>query len=61
MVMLIQIGSTNEKKSSLECFFSLRSSMGYWFGRMESCMALSTAVEKYVSTCLAIWEVVFFF
>ena len=43
MVMLIQIGSATEEKNTLGCFFSFRSSMGYWFGRMESCMALSTA------------------
>ena len=61
MVMLIWIGSATEKKSTLGCFFSLRSSMGYWFGRMQSCMALSTAKEKYIGTCLAICEVVCFF
>ena len=48
--MLIQIGGTTKKKSTLGCFFSLRSSMGYWFGMMESCMALSTVKEKYVAT-----------
>ena len=50
MVMLILIGSTNEKKSTLGCFFSLISSMGYLFGRMESCMVLSIAEEKDVAT-----------
>ena len=28
------VGSATEKKITLGCFFSLRSSMGYWFGRM---------------------------
>ena len=50
MVMLNQIGSATEKKSTLGCFFSLRSSMGYWFGRMESCMVLSIAEVKDVAT-----------
>ena len=42
MVMLIRIGSATEEKNTLGFFFSLRSSMGYWFGRMESYMVLST-------------------
>ena len=40
--MLIWIGSATEKKSTLGFFFSLRSSMGYWFCRMESYMGLNT-------------------
>ena len=55
--MLIWIGNATEKKITL----GLRSNVGYWFGKMESCMALSTAEEKYVATCLDIWEVVCFF
>ena len=43
MVMLIWIGSATEEKNTLGCFFSFRFSMGYWFGRMDSCMVLSTA------------------
>ena len=61
MVMLIRIGSTNEKKRTLESFFSLRSSMGYSFGKMEFCMALSIAEERYVATFSTICEVVCFF
>ena len=61
MVMLIQIDSANEKKRTLGCFFSLRSSMGYWFGMMQSCMALSIAKEKYVTTCSTVCEVVCLF
>ena len=38
-------------KSTSRCYFSMGSSVISWFGRMESCMALSTAEEKYVSTC----------
>ena len=53
--MLIRIGSAAEKKSTLGCFFSLTSNMGYWFGKMESYMALSMAKEKYVAAILAIW------
>ena len=51
MVMLILFGSATEKKSALGCFFSLRSNMGYWFGKMESCMVLSTAEAKDVANC----------
>ena len=54
--MLIWNGSTNEKKSTLECFFSLISSMGYLFGRMEFCMALSIAEVDYVAAFLASCE-----
>ena len=43
------------------CYISMRSGVISWFRRKESCMALSTAEEKYVSTCWAIWEVVCFF
>ena len=56
MLMLIQIGRSIEKKSTVGLFFSLRSSMGYWFGRMESYMVLSIVREKYVATCLTICE-----
>ena len=51
MVMLIWIGSTTEKKKNLGFFFSLRSSLGYWFGKTQSYMALSTAEAKDVATC----------
>ena len=61
MLMLIRIGRSTEKKSTLGCFFNLRSSMGYWFGRMQSCMALSTTEARYVATFLAICEVVCLF
>ena len=48
------VDNTTERKRTLGCFFSLRSNMIYRFGRMQSCMALSIAEEKYVSTCSAI-------
>ena len=35
-------GSATKRKSTLGCFFSLRSSMIYWFRRMRSCMELTT-------------------
>ena len=50
--MLIWIGNATEKKITL----GLRSNVGYWFGKMESCMALSIAKEKYFATCLTTWE-----
>ena len=49
-------GSTTEKKNTLGCFFSLRSSMVYWFGRMQFCMVLSTTETKFVATCSTICE-----
>ena len=44
-------GSAIDRKSTSRCYFSMRSSVISWFGRMESCMVLSTAEAKYVSTC----------
>ena len=52
----VDFGSVIEKKTTLGCFFSLRSSMGYGFGRMDSCMALRTDKEKYVATFSVICE-----
>ena len=54
-------GSAIDRKSTLRCCFSMRSSVISWFSRKESCMALSTTKEKYVATCSTIWEVVCFF
>ena len=53
--------SAIDRKSTSRCYLSMRLGVIYWFSRKESCMALSMAEEKYVSTCLAIWEVVCFF
>ena len=53
--------SSIDRKSTLGCCFSMRSCVIYWFSRKESCMALSTAKEKYVSTCVVVWEVLCFF
>ena len=44
-------GSAIDRKSTLRCYFSMGSSMISWFGRMDSCMVLSTSEEKDVSTC----------
>ena len=44
-------GSVIDRKSTLRCYFSMKSGVISWFGRMESCMALSTAEAKDVSTC----------
>ena len=43
-------GSAIDKKSTLRCYFSMGSSVMSWFGRMKSCMALSTAEAKDVAT-----------
>ena len=40
-----------DRKSTLRCYFSMRSGVISWFNRMESCMALSTTKEKDVATC----------
>ena len=45
------VGSTIDRKSTSRCYFNMRSSVISWFGRMESCMALSTAEAKDVATC----------
>ena len=44
-------GGAIDRKITLRCYFSMGSSIISWFGRMESCMVLSTAEEKYVSIC----------
>ena len=43
------VGSAIDRKSTSRCCFSMGSSVISWFGRMESCMALSTAEAKYVA------------
>ena len=53
--------SSIDRKSTLECCFSMGSGVISWFSRKESYMAPNTAEAKYVSTFLAIWEVVCFF
>ena len=45
------VGSSIDRKSTLGCYFSMRSSVISWFCKMESCIALSTAEAKDVSTC----------
>ena len=54
-------GSAIDRKSTSRCCFSMRSSVISWFSRKESYMALSTAEEKYVATCLVICEALCFF
>ena len=46
------VGSAIDRKSTSGCCFSMGSDVISWFSRNQSCMALSTAKEKYVST----WE-----
>ena len=53
-------GSAINRKRTLGCCFSMGSGVISWFRRKESCMALRTAKEKYVSTFSAILEVVCF-
>ena len=43
-------GNAIDRKSTSRCYFSMGSSVMSWFGRMESCMALSIAEAKYVAT-----------
>ena len=50
-VDLYWAGSAIDRKRTSRCYFSMGSSMISWFGRMESCMALSIAEEKDVATC----------
>ena len=44
-------GSAIDRKRTSRCYFSMRSGVTSWFDRMESCMALSIAKEKYVANC----------
>ena len=48
------VGSAIDRKRTLGFFFSMGSGVISLFSRKQSCVALSTAKEKYVSTCLAI-------
>ena len=50
-VYLNWVGSAIDRKSTSRCYFSMGSSVISLFGRMESCMALSTNEEKDVATC----------
>ena len=43
--------SAIDRKRTLRFFFSMRSGVISWFGRMESCMVLSTAEAKDAATC----------
>ena len=54
-------GSGIDRKSTSGCYFSMGLGVISWFSRKQSCVALSTAKAKYVSTCSAICEVVCFF
>ena len=42
--------SAIDRKSTSRCYFSMISGVISWFGKMVSCMALSTAEEKDVAT-----------
>ena len=44
-------GSAIDRKSTSGCCFSMGLGVISWFGRMESCMVLSTAEAKDVATC----------
>ena len=50
-VDLYWVGNDIDRKSTSRCYFSMRLGVISWFDKMESCMALSTAKEKDVSTC----------
>ena len=54
-------GNAIDRKSTLRCYFSMRSGVISSFSRKESYMELSIAKEKYFATFSAIWEVVCFF
>ena len=47
-VDLYWAGIAIDKNNTSGCCFSIRSGVISWFGRMESCMVLST---KYIATC----------
>ena len=45
------VGNSIDRKSTLGSCFSMRSGVISWFSRKQSCVALSTNMEKYVATC----------
>ena len=45
------VGSAINRKRILGCCFSMGSGVISWFRKNQSCMALSTAKEKYFATC----------
>ena len=45
------VGSAIDRKSTSGCCFSMGSGVISWFSRKQSCVAMSTAEEKYVATC----------
>ena len=51
-------GSAIDRKSTSGRCFSMGSSVISWFSRKQSCVALSTTEEKYVTSCSASCEVV---
>ena len=54
-------GSVIDRKRTSWCCFRMELGVISCFSKKESCMELSIAEEKYVSSCSAIWEVVCFF
>ena len=54
--MLIQ--KSTYRKSTSGCCFNLGFGMISWFGRKQSCVALSTAEVEYVAACSASCKVV---
>ena len=54
-------GNSIDRKSTLGCYFSMRSNVISWCRKKQSYVALSTIEAKYVATCSDIWEVVCFF
>ena len=49
-------GSAIDRKSTLGCYFSMGSGVISWFSRKESCIVLITAEEKYVATCIFLYD-----
>ena len=52
------VDSAIDRKSTSGCCFSMRSGVISWFGKKQSCVALSTAKAEYVAACSASCEVV---
>ena len=52
-------GSAIDRKSTSWCFFSMGSGVISWFGKKQSCLALSTAEAEYFpacsTSCEAVW------
>ena len=51
-------GSTNDKKSTSGCYFSLGSGVISWLSRNPACVALGIVEDEYMTACLSCSEAI---